>query len=232
MTDKNNNQLITKFDEVAEKYDGQRRKLIPCFDDFYGTATSLVQPRAAEPRILDLGAGTGLLSSYILGQYPDAKVTLIDLSQGMLDIAKLRFGEMNANLTIQAGDYTAFESDEPFDCVVSALSIHHLEDQAKQNLYERIFKLLKPGGIFVNADQVLGRSPFLDHLYRADWEAKIEATDLTREALQAAYERTKLDKMAPLDQQLAWLKASGFADVDCVYKYYNFVVMFAQKPEA
>ncbi|MCY9662115.1 class I SAM-dependent methyltransferase [Paenibacillus chondroitinus] len=232
MTDKNNNQLITKFNEVAEKYDGQRRKLIPCFDDFYGTATSLVQPQTAAPRILDLGAGTGLLSSYILGQYPDAKLTLIDLSQGMLDIAKLRFGEMNANLTIQAGDYTAFESDEPFDCVVSALSIHHLEDQAKQNLYARIFKLLKPGGIFVNADQVLGRSPFLDHLYRADWEAKIEATDLTREALQAAYERTKLDKMAPLDQQLAWLKASGFADVDCVYKYYNFVVMFAQKPGA
>lgn len=232
MTEKYNNQLVTKFDEIAEKYDVQRRKLIPCFDDFYRSATSLVRPLAASPRILDLGAGTGLLSSYILEQYPDAQLTLIDLSQGMLDIAKMRFGEMNANITILSGDYTAFESDEPFDCVVSALSIHHLEDQAKQSLYERIYKLLKPGGIFVNADQIQGSTPFLDHLYRADWEAKIEATDLTREALQAAYERTKLDKMAPLDQQLSWLKASGFADVDCVYKSYNFVVMFAQKPVA
>ncbi|MBP1967815.1 class I SAM-dependent methyltransferase [Paenibacillus aceris] len=232
MNEITNEQITTKFDEIAEKYDSQRRKLIPCFDDFYHTASSLVQVKAVSPRILDLGAGTGLLSSFIYSKYPSAQLTLIDLSQGMLDIAKLRFGEHNPNLTIQAGDYTAFESVEPFDCVVSALSIHHLEDQAKQDLYERIYKLLKPGGIFVNADQVQGASSFLDHLYRSDWEAKIEATDLTPEALQAAYERTKLDKMAPLDQQLTWLKDCGFADADCVYKYYNFVVMYARKPEA
>lgn len=232
MNEITNEQITTKFDEIAEKYDSQRKKLIPCFDDFYQTASSLVRVEAASPRILDLGAGTGLLSSYIFSKYPNAKLTLIDLSPGMLDVAKLRFGEHNPNLTIQAGDYTAFESAEPFDCVVSALSIHHLEDQAKQDLYERIYKLLKPGGIFVNADQVQGASPFLDHLYRSDWEAKIEGTDLTPEALQAAYERTKLDKMAPLDQQLTWLKNCGFDDVDCVYKYYNFVVMYARKPMA
>ncbi|NOV03022.1 class I SAM-dependent methyltransferase [Paenibacillus planticolens] len=232
MNAQSNDRITTKFNEIAEKYDSQRRKLIPCFDDFYGTAASLVQVNTVSPYILDLGAGTGLLSSYILNRYPHAKLTLIDLSQGMLDIAKLRFGEHNPNLTIQAGDYTAFESEEPFDCVVSALSIHHLEDQAKQDLFGRIYKLLKPGGLFVNADQVQGASPFLDRLYRSDWEAKIEATDLSPEALQAAYERTKLDKMAPLDQQLTWLKDCGFEDADCVYKYYNFVVMYARKPEA
>ncbi len=46
---------------------------------------------------------------------------------------------------------------------------------------------------------------------------------------EASYERTKLDKMATLDQQLSWLTEIGFADVDCMYKYYNFVVMFARK---
>jgi tRNA (cmo5U34)-methyltransferase len=232
MNEMSNDQITTKFDEIAEKYDSQRRKLIPCFDDFYHTAASLVQVDHAAPRILDLGAGTGLLSSYVLGQYPDAQLTLVDLSQGMLDIARLRFGHNHPNLTIIAGDYTVFETSEPFDCVVSALSIHHLEDQAKHKLYNRIFKLLKPGGVFVNADQVQGSSPFLDHLYRSDWVTKVETTDLTREALQAAYERTKLDKMAPLDQQLNWLQSCGFVDVDCVYKYFNFVVMYARKPAA
>lgn len=230
MTDPANKQITTKFNEIAGKYDSQRRKLIPCFDDFYHTAASLVQADTAAPRILDLGAGTGLLSSFILERYPKAVLTLIDLSEGMLDVARLRFEETLSDLTIVAGDYTAYESDKPFDCIVSALSIHHLEDEDKQKLFKRIHQLLKPGGIFVNADQVQGTSAFLDRLYRSDWEAKIEATDLSPEALQAAYERTKLDKMAPLDQQLSWLQACGFIDADCVYKYYNFVVMYARKP--
>ena len=149
----------------------------------------------------------------------------------MLDIAKERFEDAGATeVTYLAGDYSSFEDVEPYDAIISSLSIHHLEDEAKQALFSRIFQLLKPGGVFVNADQVLGETPFLDGLYRSDWVAKIEATDLSQEALQAAYERTKLDKMAPLDAQLGWLRDSGFKDVDCVYKSYNFVVMFARKP--
>lgn len=229
MSEQANQQITTKFNEIAEKYDSQRRKLIPCFDDFYHTATSLIDVDHASPRILDLGAGTGLFTSYVLDLYPNARITLIDLSQSMLDIAKQRFGETQANVTYKTEDYSKFEFSEPIDCVISSLSIHHLEDQAKQDLYEKIFKLLKPGGIFINADQVQGSSPFLDQLYRSDWVAKVEATDLTPEELQAAYERTKLDKMAPLDQQLSWLRTCGFIDVDCVYKYFNFVVMYARK---
>lgn len=52
---------------------------------------------------------------------------------------------------------------------------------------------------------------------------------LTRQELDAAYERTKLDKMSTLDNQLNWLQESGFKDVDCVYKYFNFVVLFGRK---
>ncbi|MDR6549819.1 class I SAM-dependent methyltransferase [Paenibacillus qinlingensis] len=231
MKDNANHHILTKFDEIAQKYDSQRRKLIPCFDDFYNTAASLVQVGHETPRILDLGAGTGLFSSYMQRMYPQAKLTMIDLSTGMLDIAKERFAEVEAaEFTYLVGDYSTFEDAEPFDAIISSLSIHHLEDEAKQGLFSRIFQLLKPGGVFVNADQVLGQTSNLDRLYRSDWVAKIEATDLSQEALQAAYERTKLDKMAPLDTQLGWLRDCGFEDVDCVYKSYNFVVMYARKP--
>ena len=163
MNDKANHHILTKFDEIAQKYDSQRRKLIPCFDDFYNTAASLVQLDHEAPRILDLGAGTGLFSSYMLRKYSQAKLTLIDLSTGMLDIAKERFEEAGASeVTYLAGDYSTFEDAEPYDAIISSLSIHHLEDEAKQTLFSRIFQLLKPGGVFVNADQVLGETPFLD----------------------------------------------------------------------
>ncbi|MGO4277089.1 class I SAM-dependent methyltransferase, partial [Paenibacillus sp. TAF58] len=112
MSKQSNDQITTKFNEIAEKYDSQRRKLIPCFDDFYHTATSLVKVDHGSPRILDLGAGTGLFSSYVINQYPNAILTLIDLSQSMLDIAKRRFGETHTNVTCLAEDYSMFETSE------------------------------------------------------------------------------------------------------------------------
>jgi tRNA (cmo5U34)-methyltransferase len=84
-------------------------------------------------------------------------------------------------------------------------------------------------GLFINADQILGRTTFLEALYTTDWRGKAKAADLNQNELSSALERMKLDKMATLDQQLTWLQEIGFEDVDCVYKYYNFVVMFARK---
>ncbi|MFC5452948.1 class I SAM-dependent methyltransferase [Paenibacillus aestuarii] len=229
MNDSKRSPIQSKFDEVAANYDGQRKKLIPCFDDFYQIAASLIQAEDSAPHILDLGAGTGLFSRFALERYPDANLTLIDLSEAMLDVAKARFGADHPHITYIAGDYFHYDYPVSYDCIISSLSIHHLEDEEKEALYRRVYQLLKPGGIFVNADQVLGSTPYLDQLYRSDWQEKIERTDLSRDALTAAYERTKLDKMAPLDQQLGWLRKAGFSDTDCVYKYYNFVVMYGRK---
>jgi len=57
-------------------------------------------------------------------------------------------------------------------------------------------------GLFINADQVLGRTTYLDSLYKTDWKNKVEASGLSN---------------------------IGFSDVDCIYKYYNFVVLYGRK---
>ena len=88
---------------------------------------------------------------------------------------------------------------------------------------------MNKGGIFVNADQVLGQTPFIEALYKNDWKVKIENSGLSQAEIASAHERTKLDKMSTLEDQMNWLKESGFEDVDCVYKYYNFVVLFGRK---
>ncbi|MBP3966478.1 class I SAM-dependent methyltransferase [Paenibacillus lignilyticus] len=218
------------FDDTAAVYDQQRRKLIPCFDDFYGVASALAEVETETPSILDLGAGTGLLSSFLLARYPKAKLTLIDLSDKMLAVAKLRLEEMESSgVTYLCEDYTAYVPGEAFDIIVSGLSIHHLSDADKLTLYRNSFANLKPGGVFINADQVLGHTPFVDTLYKEDWRGKVEASGLSEPEIAAAYERTKLDRMTDLPTQLGWLKDAGFSDVDCVYKYYNFAVMYGRK---
>ena len=146
----------------------------------------------------------------------------------MMAVAKDRFnGEEHMEYII--ADYTQYEFTKTYDIVISSLSIHHLSNKEKKNLYATIFSILNEGGIFINADQVLGHTPFIESIYKNDWKNKIEASGLTEQELQAAYERTKLDKMSPLQDQLNWLQESGFQDVDCVYKYFNFVVLYGKK---
>ena len=50
--------------------------------------------------------------------------------------------------------------------------------------------------------------------------------------LRAALRRTRLDVLAPLSDQLAWLRAAGFVDVDCRYKWLHFAVFCGRRPAA
>lgn len=222
------NSIMQKFNENAGQYDSQRVKLIPCFDDFYSIPVSLLTTQSKTPAILDIGAGTGLLSSLILEKFPEATMTLIDISEKMFDVAKERLSNF-PNINYILNDYTTYEFENEFDIIVSALSIHHLTGTEKKHLYQKIYKMLKKGGVFINADQVLGHTPYIETLYKSDWSDKIENSGLSQEELTAAYERTKLDKMSTLGDQLNWLQESGFEDVDCVYKYFNFVVLYTRK---
>jgi tRNA (cmo5U34)-methyltransferase len=216
------------FDAAAGEYDRERRQLIPCFDDFYGTALSLIEMDHPSPRILDLGAGTGLFSAFIVQKYPDARLTLIDFSESMLERARRRFAG-NPHMQYIAADYTRHSFAETYDAVVSSLSIHHLSHDEKCKLFAAVYGILREGGIFVNADQVQGNTPAADAYYRKRWLEAIRQSGLSEEAIQASIERRKLDVNAKLADQLQWLEEAGFADADCVYKHMDFAVFYGRK---
>jgi len=217
-----------KFDDIASDYDKQRKKLIPCFDDLYSIPISLIQCTKESCNILDIGGGTGLFSLFLLEKYPYAAVSLIDLSEKMLDVAKLRFKD-NANIKYIIEDYTKYVFTEKYDVIISSLSIHHLTDEQKRELFKTCYAILKPNGILVNADQVLGSTKYADVFNRKVWKQYIEKSGLSNEEIMSAYGRMKLDKEAKVEHQLKWLEEAGFDDVECVYKYYNFAVMFGRK---
>jgi tRNA (cmo5U34)-methyltransferase len=216
------------FDAVATEYDMQRRQLIPCFDEFYGMALSLAESASSAPRILDLGAGTGLFSGMVLQKYPAARLTLVDLSESMLDVARQRLSQV-PHVEYVVADYSSCTFVEPFDIIVSSLSIHHLTHPAKRQLFSTIYRLLNEGGTFVNADQVQGHTPGMDAYYRKRWLEAIGQSGLSQEAIDASIERRQVDINAKLGDQLLWLEQAGFAEVDCMYKYLDFAVFYGKK---
>ena len=227
------------FDGAAARYDAVRRQLIPWFEGFYGMAVELAggAPGPA-PRILDLGAGTGLLAAEILRRHPSARLTLLDFSEEMLARARARFAGgpdspaagLTAGVAIRVGDYLGASLDGPWDAVVSALSIHHLQDEEKRRLYGRVFQALAPGGIFVNADNVRDEDPALQARDRAAWIDAIRQSGLPEPELEAALERTRVDVLAPLALQLGWLRGHGFAEVGCAFKWRHFAVFSGRRP--
>lgn len=222
--------LKEKFNEVAENYDRQRESLIPCFHDLYTITVDLADSKTSKPKVLDIGAGTGLLTKFLFEKYPEAEFTLIDMSEEMLKVAKSRF-EGHRNFKYITADYTTHDFSDSFDLVVSSLSIHHLEDEDKEGLYKKIYDALNPEGIFLNADQVIGSTHKLDKDYQMNWMKIIDNSDLSEAEKAAAAERMKFDKPATLEDNLKWLRNFGFEDVDVYYKYYNFVIFYAKKPK-
>ena len=142
--------IENQFNQIAEEYDRKRRKFIPCFEDFYLNTTKFITANIDEPRrIIDLGAGTGLLTYYWYQQCPNAEYVLVDIADEMLDVARKRFSDIE-NVSYETQNYIHKLPDAAFDTVISALSIHHLEDEDKLKLFARIYDRLPSGGLFIN----------------------------------------------------------------------------------
>ena len=167
------------FDAGADQYDQQRRKIIPCFNDFYQTAIDLIPFNSTDSfTFLDLGAGTGLLTAFIISSFPNATVTLMDLSEKMLEKARERFS-LNKRVNFLIWDYSHSTLPEEYDLIVSAMSIHHLSDNEKKSLYQRVFDALKREGAFINADLVKGETDKIEQKYQDTWMNWIRETGLS-----------------------------------------------------
>ncbi len=218
------------FDAGAFEYDAGRRRVIYCFDDFYGTLLDLVPFAPGDSfTFLDLGAGTGLVTELILARHPLARADLLDVSEKMLEVARQRFhGRPKVRFFVE--DYARADLPGRYGLIVSAMSIHHLADAGKQRLFQKIFAALDPGGAFVHGELVKGATANTEAFYQRRWNDHLQRAGIEPEELARIRQRMAGDRPAPLDYQLAWMRASGFVDVDCYYKYCNFAVYAGKKP--
>lgn len=138
------------FEARLDMYDEHMLNDIESADEFYPfTARQL--PTDEGCRILDLGCGTGLELEEYYRINSSARVTGIDLSQGMLSALKKKF--TNKDISLICGSYF----DVPFgvnifDGAVSVESLHHFTKAEKVPLYKKLHSALKDKGYFILTD--------------------------------------------------------------------------------
>src|SRR5262249_23652478 len=135
-------------------------------------------------RVLELGTGTGETALRVQALHSETRWVGIDSSEAMLARARERLPD--AELRSQRLE------DElpsgPFDLVISALAVHHLDGAAKQGLFSRVARVLRPGGHFVLGDVVVPPARQEGPIY-IDWV---------------------MDLPDSVEDQLAWLGDAGF----------------------
>jgi SAM-dependent methyltransferase len=188
-------------------------------------------PKDATVTILDVGAGYGPVSKFILDQCAHATCIAQDGSEPMLRRGRQIMAGYGARFTPHQSDLFAQDwlpqQYGPFDAAVSVSCLHNLRDfQRISEIYDDIRAHLKPGGVFLNLDLFNAPTPALQQHYsrvtatrrqrdggaRSDLEAMVQHACQTPAPVQAqAFP-------ANLDQHLAALRSAGFRDVDCFWK--------------
>lgn len=108
-------------------------------------------------RVLELGTGTGETARRVLQRHPSAVLVGLDASGEMLEHARALLPADRAELRVARLQDPLPQG--PFDVVVSALAVHHLDGAGKADLFQRVARNLTAGGRFVLGDVVVPRDP-------------------------------------------------------------------------
>ena len=138
------------FENRLSDYDAHMLTSIEGAEEFC-KFTAAALPSTEHCKVLDLGCGTGLELEQYFVLNPTARITGIDLSQGMLAALKHKFPDRR--LCLICGSYFDVPLDsEDFHAAVSVESLHHFTAEQKLPLYEKLHNSLKTGGYFILTD--------------------------------------------------------------------------------
>ena len=181
-----------------------------------GEATLLdMVPRDVQ-RMLDLGTGDGRLLALLKIDRPQAQAVALDFSPTMLQAACARFANDPTITIVEHNMDMPLPDLGRFDAIVSSFAIHHCTHERKHALYEEIFDMLTPGGVFCNLEHVDSTSPAIHAQFLSSMGWTAESEDPS-------------NKLLDMETQLSWLRAIGFADVDCYWKWRELALLVGFK---
>lgn len=178
----------------------------------------------AKLEVIDLGAGTALTSAVIRTVLPNAHFDIVDFSKQMLDGAKKRMGKKNT--TYYLADYADMKFAKKYDIIVAVIGPHHQTVNGMKKLIKKIYRSLKPGGVFILGDLVTYRDQNIAALNNAlHFHHLVEKAVNKKVLTEWAYHHMFLNDLKPLEDQLQWIEDAGFEIVKKSHQFNTALVI-------
>ncbi len=229
-------EIEKRFDDDVERFSnletGQQTTLDALFNmELITTAIAQLYPKLKS--VLDIGCGAGNYPVKLLQKTNQVDVTLVDLSQPMLDRARSRVEASTSGLvrTVKGDFRTAALEEEGYEVVIATAVLHHLrDDQDWESSFRKLYSLLKVGGSLWIFDLVYQQEAQLQELIYKDYYG-----NYLKELKDEAYRDhvftyiEKEDTPRDLMYQLDLLRCVGFQQVDILHKNLCFASFVAIK---
>lgn len=194
---------MSQFHWDPATYRSLMRSEVPAYDELQNAVAEATRGLPVR-RVLDLGTGTGETAGRVLAVHDGAFLVGVDESDEMLTMARQSLPSSRVELHVSRLQGPL--PPGPFEVVVSALAVHHLDGKAKAELFSRVHALLPKGGRFVLGDVVVPDNPE-DEVTPVDGEYDLPDT---------------------IKDQLRWLGDAGF-DAAVAWQRGDLAVVIADR---
>jgi SAM-dependent methyltransferase len=152
---------------VSDWAAGQDQKEKTRQEPFRVLAETIPYDKKLPIKILDVGAGYGALTQFLLGHFPNATAVCQDGSEEMAKLGQERMKHLKGRFSYVFCDFSELDWTRkitgPFEAVVSSIAIHNVRGpEIIERIYHDIFPLVKSGGCFINFDRE--RPPLKDQM--------------------------------------------------------------------
>jgi SAM-dependent methyltransferase len=211
---------------------------VPARAEQMATLLDLIPARPDENfTLVELASGEGILAQAILERFPHCHYIALDGSQTMRERMSHRLSAFQDRLDIRP--FELAEQDwhktlpEPLRCVMSSLSVHHLSDAGKRQLFRNMFARLAPGGALLLADIIKPANQQIANLFARQYDEIVHQQSIAIRGDLSGYEQfqkeqwnyftydygdpSSYDQPSLLHDQLRWLLEVRFSLVDCFW---------------
>jgi tRNA (cmo5U34)-methyltransferase len=220
-------EIRRKFDGDVERFSDLERGHEAAMDsplamELIAAAAAATTPDAR--RALDVGCGGGNYALKLLQKFPGLELTLLDLSEAMLERARTRVTAAGAGAveTVQ-GDVRTLSPGGRYDIIVASAVLHHLrEEEEWRQVFRRLYQALEPGGSFWIYDLLAHDIPQVEELMQERHGDHLVSLrdEAYREQIFARIRED--DTPRSLQFQLDLLREAGFSRIDVLHKNARF----------
>lgn len=221
--------------KVASVFDDMVSRSVPLYNETQAAALGLarhfLQPQS---NVYDIGCSTAMLLRAFakLVDDPSIKMIGIDNAKAMLDQAKIKneADNLSKRISLKLANAEDDMGMENASVIFMTYTLQFVRPLHREALLRQIYNALKPNGVLILLEKVLGNDSLFNRLYIDLYYAYKATAGYTDEEIRNKREALE-NVMIPYrtDENMELLRRTGFASSDIFFKWYNWVGIVAVK---